>query len=280
MSVVLGVGLGCSGADDQARQAQQAEAKAIAEIAEGIRPLLARCEQLGIAQAPPQASKILVIDLKDGTRHQATDELPEGQRGCSSDAELLVFAVVGVREERLKEFYVGGTDGIQLRAQVAAVHWPKKEPVGFYPVQAPPPAYVPGFLRKEETPRGNLAGALARAIKDKHWPKALSDRPEEFILGLWQTDPWASPSLSILFEADGTFCFPDSARHSLGLPGTDVFSKHRYKLVDRSTVELEFDYAQQRRLGKMARISDLTPNCFFLTWEGGTRPGCRLQRCK
>jgi hypothetical protein len=280
MYAVLGVGLGCSGAEDKARQAQQAEAKAIAEIADGIRPLLARCEQLGMSRDPPEATKVLVIDLKAGKRHKATDELPEAQRGRSSDADLLVFAVVSVSEERLKEFYLGGTDGIQLTAKVAAVGWPKKEPVGFYPVKAPPPEYVASFMRKEETPRGNLDAALARAIKDKHWPKSLSDRPEEFILGLWQTAPGARNPLSIVFQADGTFSFPDSARDTLGLPGTDVFSKHHYKFVDKSTIELEFDVAQQSRLGKTARILDLTNHSFFLTLKGGTGPSYTLQRGK
>lgn len=280
LSAVLISGPGCSRAEDTARQAHEAEAKAIAAIADGIQPLVARCEQLGMAREPPQAAKILVIDLKDGKRHPATDALPEDQRGRSADADLLVFAVVRVREERLKGFYTDGTDGIQVTAKVAAVRWPKKEPLGLYAVKATPPGHVPAFMRKEETPRANLAGALADAIKNNYWPKALSDRPEEFLLGGWQTNPAAGHQVSMIFQADGTFFFPDSARRALGLPGTDALANHHYKFLDKSTVELQFGSPMHRYLGKTARLSDLTPSGFILAWEDGTRPGYRFERGK
>jgi hypothetical protein len=265
------VGLGCGGAEDKARQTQEAEAKAIAEIADAIRPLLARCEQLSMSQDPPDVARVLVIDLNDGKRHKATDELPEERRGRPADPDLLVFAVVRVSEERIKDFYIGGTDGIQRTARVAAVRWPKKEPVGIYTVEAPPPEHVPGFMRKEETPGGNLSIALACAIKDKNWPRALSDRPEEFILGFWKEEHGTT---TVTFTADGTCHFGKLGTQPVGL--REVFAKHdyHYKLADPSTIDLElaseFDASIHR--GKKARISDLTKSSFSLTWEGKERP--------
>jgi hypothetical protein len=218
-----------------------------------------------------------VIDLKDGKRLRATDELPEERRGRSSDADLLVFAVVSVSEERLKGFYADGTDGIQRTARVAAVRWPAKEPIGFYGVKASPPEVVPGFMRKDETPRGNLDAQLARSIRDRHWPKSLSDRPEEFLLGGWQTDP-AVKTPFLIFNADGTFVFSQEARQTLGLPLLDAASTHRYKFVDKSTVELTLDTTAHGRLGRTGKISNLTSSGFSLRFEGGA--AYTLQRGK
>jgi hypothetical protein len=274
MSVTLVVVLGCSRAEDKARQAEQAEAKAIAAVADAIRPLVARCEQLGTANDPPDAPKVLVIDLKDGARHKATDELPEARRGRSSDPDLLVFAVVRVSEERLKAFYIGGTDGIQVTAQVAAVRWPKKEPVGLYTVQAPPPEHVASWQRKgNEAPRGNIVSRIGNAIEKRNWPKSLSDKPEEFILGLWKQE---YSTTAIDFAAGGTCKLIDLGKDSTKMRIREVFAKHEYhyKFVDPSTVELElasaFDASIHR--GKKARISGLTKSSFSLTWEGKTWP--------
>jgi hypothetical protein len=66
ISTMLMVVLGCNRTDDSARQAEEAEARALTAMTEDIRPLVALCEQLGMAREPPDVSKVLVIDLKDG----------------------------------------------------------------------------------------------------------------------------------------------------------------------------------------------------------------------
>jgi hypothetical protein len=268
--VVL-AGLGCGGAQEKpgskertaiAPIAKEGSTDQIAEIADGIRSLVARCEEIGAVNSPPKAPRVLVIDLRDGKRHKATDELPEIRRGQPSDPDLLVFAVVSVNEELLFQFYRDGPGGIQLSAKVAVVRWPKKEPLGFYRVSAPPPDVT--AVRKGETPRGDLGRTLSYAITANSWQNGIE--------GSWESTDEAN-WWYINFRSEGTFSLHDSVKHVLGLPwdfediqrrNADYF---KYRVVNKSTVELEFDRSSHAYLGKTARITDLTDDTCKLTLE-------------
>jgi hypothetical protein len=270
MSATTMVALGCSRPDTSARQTDEAEAKAIAAIAEGIRPLVARCEQLGMTNDVPDASKVLVIDLKEGARHPAMDELPVAKRGRASDSDLLAFAVVRVSEERLKGYYNDATfharDGIQVNAELAAVRWPSKEPVGLYTVKAQPPEVV--TVRQGEVPRGDIVKSIADAIK----LRKFADRPQDFILGLWKLEN-GKTTVTLKFAADKTCNFNNDGRP----PGRMYYVEagqsctYKYKFIDPSMVDLEIVPGSGTGFGSAAnkaRISRLTKTSFQLTWEG------------
>src|SRR5262249_29475941 len=120
----------------------------------------------------PASTKILVVDLRDGTRHSATDELPEMNRGSPSDANLAVFAVVGAEQELLKNFYTPRWDALRLHITVAAVSWPKKEPLGLWIVKADPP--LAARLEKGKIPQGDEKWQVGHLIKD-----FMEDRSEQ-----------------------------------------------------------------------------------------------------
>ncbi|MBL8798842.1 MAG: hypothetical protein JNM56_33470 [Planctomycetia bacterium] len=180
--VVLVIGLALAGsayvghlyllAEREKERAAEA-ARPFAEIAKGIRPLVARCQEIGAVNRLSAVTKILVVNFGDGTRHSATDELPEIHRGTPSDPDLVVFAVVDVEEELLRNFYTPRRDGVRLHITVAAVRWPQRSPLGLWVVEADPPR-VARLEKGEEgkIPRGDETWKVGYLIK------GLMDMPD------------------------------------------------------------------------------------------------------
>lgn len=156
----------------EAREARQAieRNKPIVELVERVRPLVPRCEELGEPKNLAAPSKALVVDLRTGSRLQATDKLPPPQQGEPSDADLLVFAVVSVTEELVPKYYSNGEAGYRLNAKVAVLRWPEKEAVGLVTIRCDPPMFA--SVMKGEIPKGDLSFYIGL------WIERLSNAPK------------------------------------------------------------------------------------------------------
>jgi hypothetical protein len=235
---------------------------------------------MGAGKYQPEGPKALVIDLKTGKRHPATDDLKENLRGRPSDPDLLVFAVLNVAEELLERYYKGGESGIRVSAQVAAIRWPKKEPLGMFVVTADPPPVT--FVPKGEIPRGDLAGAISHGITEYSWDNARNLWQAKLPLGHPLDGAWVSADknkfFTMQFLSDGTFTLHETDYDSpLGMPIHDTGDRigaknNRYTMTDKTNADLEISPYYQDSLGKTARIFRVTKDSFKITFELRNNP--------